>query len=135
MAVFDPRQPSEWKALFRYYQAGIVNTVFGFGAFSALVWMGLGIFVAQIVAHVMGVAFNYVTYSRYAFAGHQASTWRFVISYAANYLLSLAALWLFSRVVASPYFAGGLTVGTVSIINFFILKRLVFAPPKSACEI
>lgn len=128
--MFDPRRPSEWILLLRYYQTGIVNTVFGFGAFAVLVWLGLWIYLAQILAHMAGVAFNYVTYSRYAFAGHRASKWRFVLSYGVNYLLSLGVLWGFTHVIASPYLAGLSTIAVVSIVNFFILKRLVFAAPE-----
>ena len=37
--------------LWRYYQAGIVNTAFGYGLYAAFVAAGLNMYVAQIVAH------------------------------------------------------------------------------------
>ena len=118
--------------LLRYYNAGVVNTIFGFGAFAVLVWLGLWVYLAQILSTIAGVAFNYVTYSRYAFAGHRASKWRFVASYGVNYLLSVAVLWGFLHVLTSPYLAGLAAVAVVSVVNFFILKRLVFAAPDLA---
>ena len=78
--------------LWRYYQAGIVNTAFGYGLYAAFVAAGLNMYVAQIVAHVLGVMFNYLTYSRYAFADQSASKGRFILSYGLNYLLGLAGL-------------------------------------------
>lgn len=124
--MLDWRSSTEWKRVWRYYQAGVVNTLFGYGLFAFFVWLGLNIYVAQITAHVLGMTFNYFTYSRYAFAGHENSKSRFVISYAFNYLLGLVALAGATRFVSSPYVAGLIAVIFVSVVNYFILKRLVF---------
>lgn len=112
--------------LWRYYQAGIVNTAFGYGLYALFVALGLNMYLAQIVAHLLGMAFNYLTYSRHAFHDSDVSKSRFVASYAVNYLLGLGALWAISQVVASPYLAGLIAVGIVSLINYFILKHWVF---------
>lgn len=124
--MFDWRSVDEWKRLWRYYQAGVVNTLFGFGLYALFVRLGLNMYVAQVIAHILGVIFNYVTYSRYAFAGQKGSMPRFVLSYALNYLLSLITLAAAAQLVASPYLAGLVSVVIVTIINFFVLKRLVF---------
>ncbi len=125
--MFDWRSPAEWKRLWRYYQAGLVNTIFGYGLFALLVWLGLNIYLAQIFSHVLGASFNYLTYSRYAFATHEASKVRFALSYVGNYFLGLTGLAMIARFVASPYFAGFLATMFVSLVNYFVLKRLVFA--------
>lgn len=124
--MFDWRSSTEWKRVWRYYQAGVVNTLFGYGLFALFVWLGVNLYVAQIIAHVLGMTFNYFTYSRYAFAGHESSKRRFVLFYAFNYILGLLALAAATRFVASPYIAGLIAVVFVSIVNYFILKRLVF---------
>lgn len=124
--MFDWRRVSEWKQLFRYYQAGVVNTAFGYGCFALLVGLSLNIYAAQIIAHIMGTAFNYLTYSRYAFSETKGSPLRFVASYAVNYLVNLAALFGFAQLVESPYLAGFLAVLVASAVNFLILKRYVF---------
>ena len=130
--MFDWRSPKEWNTLWRYYQAGIINTAFGYGVFALLVWTGLNIYLAQILSHVLGMAFNYFTYSRHAFAGHSASKVRFFLSYAGNYLLGLLALRVISMVIADPYAAGFIAIVIVSLVNYFVLKRLVFRPPNEA---
>ena len=124
--MFDWRSGQEWKRIWRYYQTGVINTLFGFGLYALFVAAGLNMFVAQIVAHVLGVAFNYFTYSRYAFADQNGSWPRFILSYAANYLLSLAALAAAAQLVQSPYLAGLMAIVVVSIINYFVLRQLVF---------
>ena len=117
---------SSARRLWRYYQAGIVNTVFGYGLFALFVALGLNMYVAQIASHLLGMAFNYFTYSRHAFHDSDVSKSRFIASYAVNYLLGLGALWAVSQAVASPYLAGLIAVAIVSLINYFILKHWVF---------
>jgi putative flippase GtrA len=118
--------------LWRYYQAGVVNSLFGYGLYALFVAAGLNMYLAQITAHVLGVAFNYFTYSRYAFRDAHASKTRFVLSYAVNYLLGLGALAAASRVVSSPYVAGLASLIFVSLINYFILRHLVFSRPRTS---
>lgn len=117
---------SSARRLWRYYQAGIVNTAFGYGLFALFVALGLNMYVAQIMSHLLGMAFNYFTYSRHAFQDSDVSKSRFIASYAVNYLLGLGALWAVSQAVASPYLAGFIAVVIVSLINYFILKHWVF---------
>jgi len=115
--------------LWRYYQAGIVNTAFGYGLYALFVALGLNMYLAQIIAHVLGMTFNYFTYSRHAFHDSEVSKGRFILSYAVNYLLGLAALWAASRFIASPYLAGFVAVVVVSLINYLILRHWVFTVP------
>jgi putative flippase GtrA len=115
----------------RYYQAGVVNTVFGLGAYSALVWAGLGIYPAQLLSHVLGMGFNYFTYSRHVFSDSGPAKARFVLSYAVNYVLSVGALALISRFVDNPYVAGVASAVIVSLVNFFFLKLFVFRAATS----
>lgn len=110
----------------RYYQAGIVNTLFGLGAYSALVAAGLNIYAAQAISHVAGMAFNYLTYSRHVFRDAGPAKTRFVLSYAVNYLASVATLALVARFLANPYVAGILSAFIVSVGNYFALKLVVF---------
>ncbi len=130
--MFDWRSPTEWTRIRRYYQAGIVNTLFGYGLFALLVWLSMNVYLAQTLSHLSGMAFNYFTYSRYAFAGHEFSPVRFILSYGVNYLLGLAALAGFTQIVASPYVAGMASVIVVSLINYFILKKFVYRRPDPA---
>jgi putative flippase GtrA len=113
--------------LIRYYGVGAINTAFGFGLYALLVFLGLNLYVAQIVAHVTGSAFNYFTYSRHVF--HRASERRplaFVGAYAFNYVMGLGLLAIAHHFVSSPYLAGFLALLVATSINFFVLQRFVF---------
>lgn len=112
--------------LWRYYQMGVVNTVFGLGTYALLVWLGMNMFAAQLVSHLLGMGFNYFTYSRHVFRDAAPAKLRFVISYGINYLLGLGALTAASHFIASPYISGLLAAVAVSVVNYFALKYLVF---------
>lgn len=110
----------------RYYQAGIVNTAVGYGLFAAFLALGMNPYIAQVFGHIIGVVFNYFTYSRHAFRYNGASKAKFLVTYIFNYFLGLATLFLALQYIASPYIAGIIAILFVSIMNYFILKNVVF---------
>lgn len=124
MSSAAPLSPVQ--CLWRYYQAGVVNSVFGYCLYALFVSFGWNRYIAQICAHVIGVVFNYFTYSRYAFRDSRASKPRFILSYVVNYLLGLAGLAAASIFIRSPYLAGLASIAFVSLVNYFILKHFVF---------
>ena len=116
----------------RYYAIGGINTVFGFGLYSLLVWLGLNLFVAQIISYPIAVAFNYFTYSRHVFPGEGRRPVAFIGAYIYNYVQGLVLLAIIHPFVANPYATGfiGLVISTV--INYFVLRRFVFRPHPPA---
>jgi putative flippase GtrA len=112
--------------LWRYYQVGVINTLFGYGLFAAFVWIGLNLYVAQVLAHIVGMGFNYISYSRHVFSNAVPARGRFVLAYGFNYLIGLACLAIASLIVRSPYLAGIFSIIASSLINFFVLRHLVF---------
>lgn len=112
--------------VWRYLQAGVLNSAFGYAGFAGLVWLGLNRYEAQLLAHIAGSIFNYFTYSTHVFVGARAAKFRFILSYAGNYLLGLGVLAAISRVVPNPYQAGFAALVIVAAINYFVLKHLVF---------
>lgn len=110
----------------RYFLAGGVNTAFGFGLYALLVWLGLNMYLAQMIAHCLGMAFNYVSYSRHVFRETTSAKLRFVLSYALNYVMGLVGLVAVSQIIASPYAAGFMAILIVSVINYFVLRLFVF---------
>jgi putative flippase GtrA len=117
--------------LWNYYKIGILNTIFGLSVYSGLVFLGLNLFIAQIIGQIAGVIFNYFTYSRHVFSAYERSIWRFVGVYGVNYFFAVATLYGVHQLIRSPYLAGFVTAGIVSVVNYFLLRRLVFRKPRS----
>ncbi|WP_415643908.1 GtrA family protein [Sphingomonas antarctica] len=114
------------KQLIRFYQAAAINTAFGFGIYALMIHLGLNLYVSQIIAQILGVTFNYFTYSRHVFRDRDASKRAFILAYASNYLVNLTMLAVFDRLVRSDYLAGLLATIVASILNYLLLKSLVF---------
>jgi putative flippase GtrA len=121
-----------FETLWRYYGAGVVNTAFGYGLFAGLVWLGLNVFVAQIIGHVAGTVFNYIMFRRFVFTNSGPAILRYVASYAANYLIGLGFLATIRMAVPSPYVAGLLAIVCTSAVNYVILKLFVFRSRRAA---
>ena len=122
---------AHWIELLRYYSTGLVNLAFGLGCYMLLVWAGLNTFAAQLLSHVIGMAFNYFTYSRHVFRDTAPAKARFVLSYAVNYGVNLAILAVVAQFVKSPYAAGFVTALIASVVNYFALKFFVFRKPAT----
>ncbi|AMK18876.1 GtrA family protein [Sphingobium sp. MI1205] len=116
--------------LWRFYKIGFINTLFGYGIYALLLSVGLNMYAAQIIGHVIGVIFNYFSYSLHVFRAAPASKLRFLFSYALNYMVGLASLALAATILSSPYLAGLLAMVITSVINFIILQRYVFTSDR-----
>lgn len=117
--------------IFRFYQAAGVNAAVGFGLFALFVYLGMNLYVAQISAHVLGVIFNYFSYSRHVFREATPAKFRFLIAYSVNYLVGLVVLFVVIKFINSPYVAGLITLFIASLINYVVLKYAVFVRQPS----
>jgi len=115
--------------LARYYGVAAINTAWGYGVYAALVALGINLFAAQLLAHLIGVAFNYFSYSLGVFRRAPQSKAAYVLAYGVNYLVSLGFLALFHRAGLSPYLSGLCTLVCASLTNFLVLSRFVFRAP------
>jgi putative flippase GtrA len=118
--------PQRLAEILRFLVAGVVNTAFGYGLYAGLLWLGLDRYGAQAIGYVLGTGFNYLTYSRGVFRDAGPAKLRFALSYAGNYLINLGGLRLASQFIANPYVAGAVTTLGVVLLNYLVLRRLVF---------
>jgi putative flippase GtrA len=116
--------------VWNYYKIGVINTLFGFSLYSFLVFVGINLFVAQIIGQIIGMIFNYFTYSRHVFSTYEKSVSRYVGAYTINYMIGVALLFGVHSFIKSPYIAGITTTIILSGINFFLLKGLAFRKMK-----
>jgi putative flippase GtrA len=115
--------------LWRFYKVGVLNTAFGYGLYYLLLTVGLNLYVAQVVAHVAGMTFNFFMFKRHVFEGTRASVRNYIATYAVNYLVSAALLATFHRILASPKIDGLLAIVGASLINYVMLRTFAFKRP------
>lgn len=114
--------------LIRFGQAAAVNTAFGFGVFAVLIRGDMDPFLAQGIAQLLGVTFNYVIHRRHVFRVAPASPWSYGLAYGANYLINVALLTAFRQLIASVTVAGLVATLCAAVINYLALRSLVFRP-------
>jgi putative flippase GtrA len=112
--------------LWNYYKVGVINAAFGYGLYSALIFIHLNVFLAQLLSHITGMSFNYFMFRQHVFRNADPAILRYIGAYTVNYFFGLAFLALFHRLFPSPYVAGFLALLAVSMVNYVILKLFVF---------
>lgn len=76
------------------------------------------------------MCFNYFMFKIHVFDNVKPNIWRYIASYAVNYVVSFSFLWVFHLFVQSPYLAGFLAMGAASVVNYVLLKVFVFRRPS-----
>jgi putative flippase GtrA len=105
---------------------GVINTAFGYGLYSLLVFLGLNLYIAQIVGHIIGTIFNYFMFRSHVFRDQGHPIGRYVVAYGFRYLMGVACLAVVHSFIKSPYLAGFVTLMITALANYYILKRFVF---------
>ncbi|WP_342116722.1 GtrA family protein [Pseudoduganella sp. OTU4001] len=111
----------------RYLAVGVLNTLFGYGCFSVLLYLGLHYSVASLLATVLGVLFNFKSFGQLVFNSRDNSRFvRFVGVYLLAYLVNVAALALLTRMGLNAYAAGAVLLLPMAALTYILHKRFVF---------
>lgn len=109
---------------------GVVNTIFGYGFYALLVWLGLHYELAALISTVLGVLFNFRSIGRFVFQSRDHRLLRrFVAVYTICYGANLAGLWALQKFGINPYWSGALLLLPSAALAFVLQKRFVFTGP------
>lgn len=119
------------RKLFRFGVVGAVNTLFSFGLYLFLIWMGLHFALANFLATVAGVLFSFRTHGRFVFGDTRwKNLIRFVPAWALIYGLNV---WMIDLLVSrglNAYEAGAACLLPMVIVSFLVQKYFVFNGPQ-----
>ena len=113
----------------RFLAVGVLNTVFGYSVFAALVLAGVGPMLALVLAYIVGVPFNYFTTARFVFAHaprSRRSFLRFVGAYLVIYAFNAVLYRGVEMAVAAPLLAQALCIPAVAVFSFLLFRLHVF---------
>lgn len=111
----------------RFIAVGVINTLFGYGIYALLIYLGLNYMVAVLFATVAGVLFNFKTIGRYVFKSNDSSLLlKFIIVYSIIYGINVGLIRLFSLWNIDYYTAGFLAIIPCAAISFILNKLFVF---------
>ena len=108
---------------------GILNTVFGYSIYAALLFFGATYLVALFIANAVGVIFNYYSVGRIVF--QERGGWiifgKFVATYAATYIANAIVLHILTIHLALNPYQGQLICLPLSIsLNWTLLTFWAF---------
>ena len=107
---------------------GMLNTLFGYSVFAALVYAGVQRALALLLATCIGVVFNYFSTGRIVFGNRGAARLtRFVLCYAVVYLCNLGLMELGIALGANIYVAGAISTLLATVVAFVLNRQFVFA--------
>jgi putative flippase GtrA len=106
--------------------AGGINTLFGYGVYSAQVLSGIAPHIAVVVSTVAGVLFNFLTTSAVFRSRDLHRLPRFLAVYAAMMGLNILLLEVAMRAGLGPLIAQAIVL-PIFTLTFLAMRRFVFA--------
>lgn len=113
--------------LIKFLMIGVVNTIFGYGCFAALLYIGIHYIYAGMISTIAGVLFNFKSTGRVVF--HSRSNlriFRFSAVYFVIYCISTVGVGLFELIQIDPYISGAMLLAPMALLSFYLNKRFVF---------
>jgi len=116
----------------RYVLVGIGNTLFSYGLYAVLLFIGFEYRVASLLALVLGIAFSFTTQGTVVFRNATRFTFvKFVVAWGLLYLFNISLIALLMRASLSAYLAGAVATMPVTLLSYFVLKLVVFSRSKA----
>ena len=129
-SVYDRITSGQFSVFLRFVAVGVLNTAFGYGVFSILVWFGVLPELALLISTIVGVLFNFATTGSLVFRNSDRSLFlRFALVYTVIYLLNAAALRGLLWMGVSPFLAQAGIMPFSVVLTFFAMRRFVFQDP------
>lgn len=111
----------------RFLIVGIMNSLFGYGCFAVLLYLGLHYAQALFIATLVGLMFNFKSTGSLVFKSqNNRLILRFIVVYSIVYSLNVLGIKAFFHFGVAPYFSGALLILPMAVLAFFLNKRFVF---------
>jgi putative flippase GtrA len=113
----------------KFVSVGVLNTLFGYGIYAGLIFVGLPYLIALFIATVMGVIFNYFSFGRIVFQarGGWIVFGKFIIAYAIVYAINASLLsFLTEGKYLNAYFAQGVCIFPSVVISWLLMNSWVY---------
>lgn len=110
---------------------GGINTLFGYGVFSLLIFIGLHYVFAVFLGTIIGILFNFKTTGCIVFKSkNNRLIIRFFAVYIITYIINVAYLSLFIP-YCNVYLLGAISILPLALLSYFLNKHYVFTRVES----
>jgi len=120
----------------RFLFIGGVNTLFGYGSYSLLIFLGLHYSIALFLATIANVLFNFKTTGHFVYRNRENSLiFRFIMVYVIVYGVNVGSISLLKKIGANEYIAGAIMIIPAAILSYLLNSVFVFKKLESEdCE-
>lgn len=111
---------------------GLINSGFGYGLFSLLIFLKVHYTLASLISTFLGVIFNFKTTGSIVFKNsNNLLVFKFFLVYGIIYLIGLGFLYVTNYLKISNYIAGAVWLLPAAIISYLLQKSIVFRLKES----
>lgn len=113
--------------LIRFFIVSALNTVFGYGLFALLIFIGIAYPLALLIGTIAGILFNFKTIGVIVFKNNKnILIFKFFGVYVITYLSNLGGLALFKSFGINFYWGGAILLIPVGLLAFILNRIFVF---------
>lgn len=115
----------------RFLLVGALNTLFGYGLWALLLYIGLHYTIASAIGTVAGILFNFKTTGCLVFENkNNRLLLKFLMVYGLIYLLNISLLYGFELLNINLYLAGLIILLPQAFLSYTLMRCFVFKEPK-----
>lgn len=116
---------------FRFILVGLLNTLFSFTVYAALLRIGMDYVSANLGALLIGILFSFRTQSHFVFAMHDPiRIFRFTALWGALFLVNIFLIARLMNYGLNSYEAGALALFPITAFSYISQKKWVFSAKK-----
>ncbi|CAB3760166.1 GtrA family protein [Paraburkholderia humisilvae] len=112
---------------FNYLLVGGLNTLFGYGVFTLLIYLGCHYSVAIAGSTILGTLFNFKSTGALVFKSHDNSKIvRFLLVYGVVYCVNVLGVGMLIRLGLNAYYSGMIMILPLAILAYRLNSQFVF---------
>jgi len=115
----------------KFLIVGAINTLFGFGVYSACIFFDSPVPIALLISMILGTLFNFFSTGRYVF--NQYSLYflpRFLICYLFIYILNISLFEVIFSKINNKIYTQAILVLPLAVLSYFLMNKFAFSRKK-----
>lgn len=117
----------------KFIFVGLINTIFGYSAFYFLLKISSNLFFSTLLAHLLGILFNYKTIGLHVFSHKDNDLLiKFFYVYVFTFLLNFLCILLLNKFFKLEYYTGAaIMILPIALLSFLLNSAYVFNHKKT----
>ncbi len=111
----------------RYGFIGVFNTLFSYGLYALIIFLGFRFEIASLVSIIVGILFSFITQGFVVFKGIAVVSFvRYLLTWCGLYFLNIWLIQILVNISLDSYLAGAVATVPIVVLAYFAMKYFVF---------